>query len=104
MAVAHVRFLCSGVENMPSDSMNQWDGSGWLEKTLCANEVISPSLRYEFEFFFKICSRRRLTSKSSVCRRLTDESAEESAALGFRGIGGARVRRSCGDNGENEVR
>ncbi|WZZ58409.1 hypothetical protein YC2023_058516 [Brassica napus] len=78
--------------------------SGWLEKTLCANEVISPSLRYEFEFFFKICSRRRLTSKSSVCRRLTDESAEESAALGFRGIGGARVRRSCGDNGENEVR
>lgn len=26
MAVAHVRFLCSGVENMPSDSMNQWDG------------------------------------------------------------------------------
>ncbi|WZZ26336.1 hypothetical protein YC2023_009737 [Brassica napus] len=79
-------------------------GSGWLEKTLCANEVISPSLRYEFEFFFKICSRRRLTSKSSVCRRLTDESSEESAALGFRGIGGARVRRSCGDNGENEVR
>ncbi|WZZ32447.1 hypothetical protein YC2023_015848 [Brassica napus] len=78
--------------------------SGWLEKTLCANEVISPSLRYEFEFFFKICSRRRLTSKSSVCRRLTDESSEESAALGFRGIGGARVRRSCGDNGENEVR
>ncbi|WZZ53424.1 hypothetical protein YC2023_053531 [Brassica napus] len=55
--------------------------SGWLEKTLCANEVISPSLRYEFEFFFKICSRRRLTSKSSVCRRLTDESSGQTDDL-----------------------
>lgn len=28
----------------------------------------------------------------------------EAAALGFRGSGGARVRRSGGENGENEVR
>ncbi|WZZ26341.1 hypothetical protein YC2023_009742 [Brassica napus] len=63
------RLVCNGLADFETF------GSGWLEKTLCANEVISPSLRYEFEFFFKICSRRRLTSKSSVCRRLTDESS-----------------------------
>lgn len=37
--------------------------------------------------------------RATVCSEIV-----EAAALGFRGSGGARVRRSGGENGENEVR
>lgn len=44
------------------------------------------------------------TLVSTVARATVCSEIVEAGALGFRGIGGARVRRSCGDNGENEVR
>ena len=38
-------------------------------------------------------------ARSTVCSEIV-----EAEVLGFRGSGGARVRRRCGENGENEVR
>uniref|UniRef100_A0A0D3AB53 Uncharacterized protein n=1 Tax=Brassica oleracea var. oleracea TaxID=109376 RepID=A0A0D3AB53_BRAOL len=42
---------------------------------MCAKQVISLVETMKSDFFFQICSPRRLPGKSSGCRRLTQKSS-----------------------------
>ncbi|WZZ28180.1 hypothetical protein YC2023_011581 [Brassica napus] len=98
--------LCLFSEEMKKyDSFSNYQGQHSDSRLFSA-----ASSCYENGEDIKTYRNRRLNYKSSRNSQRSDtirsnaKLAQESAALGFRGIGGARVRRSCGDNGENEVR
>ena len=66
MAVAHVRFLCSGVENMPSDSTNKWDGQIGSESKNYKNfenKYINYDLKlsiFRYTIKFRACDFRKI--------------------------------------------